>query len=256
MEDNLPHGSMVFQMPVMSFPEAPPIQELSGYEQLRPYFVTKTLRFSFGSVRGRNREAWQWEVEKMPVPEMVSALERYGFGAIYINRRGYADHGADLLKQLAADGRAQTFEDDIHEQVCVVLKPSATPELPNTEARAQILFKSGWSVKEHTPLENREWSGGDATLTFFSEPRQVATYSFHCMVGSIAARKVSIVMNGQELWSSQIGAGQGVPADFTVIGRHGNNKIELRTDTEASHTKDTPLPLAFTLVDLQITRVQ
>ena len=63
-------------------------------------------------------------------------------------------------------------------------------------------------------------------------------------------------MNGQELWSSQIGAGEGVPVDVAVIGHHGNNTIELRTDTEPSHPKDSPLPLAFTLVNLQITKAQ
>ncbi len=87
----------------------------------------------------------------MPVPEMVNALEKYGFGSIYINRRGYADHGEDLLKQLATTGRDQTYEDDAREQVCVILKPSATPELPHTDVRAQVLFKSGWSIKGKQP---------------------------------------------------------------------------------------------------------
>ncbi len=256
MEDKLPHGSMVFQMPVMSFPEAVPMQDLTGYEMLRPYLVTRTLRFSFGSVRGRNREAWQWEVEKMPVPEMVETLERYGFGAIYINRRGYADRGEDLLKQLAADGRTQAFEDDNHEQICVVLKPSALPDFPHTDDRAQILFKSGWSIKEFAPIEPREWTSGNATLTFFSESRQAAGYTLRCAIGSIAPRRVSIVMNGQELWSSQVAGGQGVTVDVAVIGHHGNNTIELRTDTEPSHPKDSLVPLAFMVANLQITKAQ
>ena len=221
---------------------------------MRPYLVTKTLRFSFGSARGRNREAWQWEVEKLPAPELIATLEKYGFSAIYINRKGYADHGEDLLKQLAIQGRADTFEDDAHEQVCVLLHPSGAPEFPQTDERANILFTHGWSVKEHTPLENREWAGGNATLSFFSEQKQLTTYSFRCVIGSISARRVRIEMNGRELWSSEIAAGQGVPVDITVMGKPGNNTVELKTDTKPDHSRETPLPLAFTIVNLRITR--
>lgn len=254
MEEKLPPHTMVFQMPVMSFPEAVPIHNVSGYEMLRPYFVTKTMRFAFGSVRGRNREAWQWEVEKMPPAEMVNALERYGFGAIYINRKGYADNGDDLLKQLAATGRTNTFEDAAHQQVCVALKPSPNPELPHTDDRAQILFRNGWAVKEHTPLENREWSSGDAMLSFFSESHTPETYNFRCLVGSISARHVSIEMDGKEIWSGEIQPGQAAPVDVTVIGRHGNNKIYFKTDAKPVRPKDSNLWLAFTLVNVTITR--
>jgi hypothetical protein len=254
MEAKLPPRSMVFQLPVMSFPAAGPVLEVQGHDMLRPYLATSTLRFSFGAIRGRNREAWQWEVEKMPAAEMISTLERYGFGAIYINRRGYADQGEGLLHQFAAAGRDQIIEDDIHEQVCVVLKPSLTPEFPHTDDRAQILFKNGWAVKEFSPIDAREWTGGDATFTFFSEAHQAASYRLTCVIGSIAPRHVSMVMNGRELWSSDIAAGQGAPVDISVVGYHGNNTIELKTDAPASQVKEAPLPLAFTIVNLQITR--
>lgn len=255
MEAKLPARTMVFQMPVMSFPEAVPIHDVQGYEMLRPYFVTKTMRFSFGSVRGRNREAWQWEVEKMPAAEMVSTLERYGFGAIYINRKGYADHGEDLLKQLAAAGRADAFEDAAHEQVCVALKPVATPEFPHTDDRAQILFTHGWAIKEHTPLENREWSSGNATMTFFSEPHDPTSYMMRCLVGSISARRVSIEMDGKEIWAAQIQPGQAAQVEIPIIGHHGNNAIYLKTDAKPVRPKDSNYSLAFTLVNLTITKV-
>jgi phosphoglycerol transferase len=254
MEEKLPAGSMVFELPVMSFPEGTPVHNASGYEMLRPYLVTKTLRFSFGAIHGRNREAWQWEVEKMPAPQMISALEKYGFSAVFINRKGCADQGGDLLKQFAAEGRSEIIEDDAHEQVCVLLHPSATPELPHTDDRADFLYRRGWAMKDRTPLENRAWSSGDAALTFFSEPAQPASYSFRCVIGSIADRRVSIVMRGRELWSSEIAAGQGVPVYILVDARHGNNTLEFKTDAPAVHTKDSPLPLAFTVINLQITK--
>jgi phosphoglycerol transferase len=255
LNQKLPAYGMVFELPVRVFPDPPTINNFSGYELLRPYYVTKTLRFSYGSIVGRNREDWQWEVEKMPGPQMVSALEQYGFCAIYFNRRAFADHGDDLLKQLATANRTDIFEDESHEQVVVRLNPSPTPELPHTDDRAQIYYKSGWAITELTPLETQVWAGGDAALTFFSEPKEVTAYTFKCAIGSISARRVTISMNGRELWSGDVPAGQAVALSFNVDGTHGNNKIEFVTDQPAVQpNKDAP-PLTFTLLNLEITKV-
>jgi phosphoglycerol transferase len=255
LEQRLPHASMIFQLPVMAFMDAPNIREVTGYEMLRPYFFTKTLRFSFGSVRGRTREAWQWEVEKMPVPQMVDTLEQYGFSAIYINRNGYADHATNLLNQLAAASCRPVLEDDVQDQVCVALKPAPVTSLPHTDDRADVRYRGGWAVHQHTPLESRAWSHGDALLSFYSEPSQVTAYSFRCQIGSLSARRVSIEMDGQELWSAAIAAKQSVPVALTVYARHGNNKVYFKTDAEPTQTKDAVWPRAFIVIDLQITKL-
>lgn len=46
----------------------------------------------------------------MPTAELVKALESYGFAAIYLNRRGFADRGERLLAELAALGRTGRIE--------------------------------------------------------------------------------------------------------------------------------------------------
>ena len=50
--------------------------------------------------------------------------------------------------------------------------------------------------------------------------------------------------------------GQAVPVDITVMAHHGNNTVHLTTDAKPVHPKDSPFPLSFTLVNLQITRLQ
>jgi len=41
----------------------------------------------------------------MPPAEMVAALEKYGFSAIYLNRKGFPDGGESLVKSLAVSAR-------------------------------------------------------------------------------------------------------------------------------------------------------
>lgn len=92
MEAALPTAAMVFQLPVMEYPESP-VPGLGSYEHFRPYLYSRHLRFSFGSQKGREREAWQKELASMPMEKVVPELTRRGFAAIYINRRGFPDGG-------------------------------------------------------------------------------------------------------------------------------------------------------------------
>ncbi|HEY5282620.1 MAG TPA: hypothetical protein VIM14_07515, partial [Polyangia bacterium] len=104
LETHLPREAAVFQLPVMSFPEVPNINAMSDYEPFRPYVWSKTLRFSYGSQKGRARENWQATCARKPVPDMVRELSDKGFAAILIQRAGFADRGRGLEAALAGAG--------------------------------------------------------------------------------------------------------------------------------------------------------
>ena len=129
MEKRLPDGAMVFQIPVMQFPESP-APGMNAYEHLRPSFYSEHLRFSFGSMKGRPREQWQQALTGLSIPEVARALESYGFSAIYIDRRGFPDKGARIIDELKAAGHNEIIEDSIGELVCIPLNPSPHPVQP------------------------------------------------------------------------------------------------------------------------------
>jgi phosphoglycerol transferase len=103
MEAALSDKAMVFQLPVMEFPESP-VPGLGSYEHFRPYLYSSRLRFSFGSHKGRPREAWQQEVAKMPAEKAIREIASRGFDAIYINRRGFQDGGKALENAIREAG--------------------------------------------------------------------------------------------------------------------------------------------------------
>lgn len=104
MEDTLPPGSMVFELPAMDFPEVGPTYGVDGYEMFRPTYYAETLRFSHGDVKGRANSGWKFQVGSLPVPQMVAELKAKGFAAIYLNRKGYPDGAQRLLGELKANG--------------------------------------------------------------------------------------------------------------------------------------------------------
>lgn len=255
MENALPKGGMVFELPVIQFPEGGPVRAVDEYEPLRPFFFTKDLRFSYGSNKGRPREDWQFIVEKMGPAEMVSTLQRYGFSGIYVNRRGYADGAEGMLKGLAAVGKTNVVEDSRHEQVCVVLNPSSKPELPHTDDNALINFKRGWVADERAADQVRHWSGGDAMANFFNEHENGTSYHVTGVIAALSARRVSIEFEGQNIWSKEIGAGQGAPIDVWVTAKSRNNALYFKTDAPAAYPEQGgTLEVAFAAINLQITK--
>ncbi|MGH7947060.1 MAG: hypothetical protein ACREF9_18945, partial [Opitutaceae bacterium] len=106
LELALPVGGMVFQLPVLGFPEVQPPHTLGDYEHFRPYLATERLRFSYGAPKLRSRGRWQRDLQNTPVPQLVRRLEQHGFAALYLNRRGFEDGGKKVLRELATLGCA------------------------------------------------------------------------------------------------------------------------------------------------------
>jgi len=145
MEQALPEGAMVFQLPVMDFPESP--GALPSYDHLRPYLHGSSLKYSFGSVKGRPQVEWQKAVQQKlfegAVPDQqaqkirfnianvnaaVDELQKRGFAAVYVNRNGFPDRGKGLFDALAELGfKAQPIDSPLGDLACLPLGKPATP---------------------------------------------------------------------------------------------------------------------------------
>jgi len=146
MEAALPDGAMVFQLPVMEFPESP-APGVPPYDHFRPYLYSKHLRYSFGSHKGRERERWQQalqalmfegatlnqqtqkiEVNAAKFARAVEELKKLGFSAIYINRNGFPDRSKGIEEALVELGYSKPpIRTATGELVCIVLEKDAGP---------------------------------------------------------------------------------------------------------------------------------
>ncbi|HKX19331.1 MAG TPA: hypothetical protein VJT33_15075 [bacterium] len=103
LEASSPLHAMIFQLPYMQFPEPlgdfPPT--LETYTHLRGYLHSRTLRWSYGAMKGRAVDAWQKTVASQPMGELVAAVRAAGFSGIYVDRNGYADGGRTVMAALS-----------------------------------------------------------------------------------------------------------------------------------------------------------
>ena len=256
LEAKLPPGAMVFQLPVVPFPEGLAVGGVQSYDMLRPYLHTRTLRFSFGSDKGRPREDWQKDVEKLPGAQLASTLEQYGFSAIYLNRKGFPDQGQALLKQLADAGRSDSVEDAGHEQVCVLLHPSPNPQVPPMSNRIPWLLKAGWAPVNSGPGgEVQNWGHGTSYLDFYAPIKGgPCSCTFKCQLGSLEQRNLTLEVNGREAWSGPIPGGSAVPVSVRMEAKPGRNVVAFKTDVRDLPSKRNPVPRGYVILNLQMFR--
>jgi phosphoglycerol transferase len=102
IEQSMPRHAMIFQLPYMPFPEGAPVHNLKSYELSMGYLHSKTLRWSFGAMKGREGDRWQRNVVDKPLEEFLATIYQAGFRGIYIDRMGYEDKAVKLEANLSA----------------------------------------------------------------------------------------------------------------------------------------------------------
>ena len=162
VEAVLPAGAMVFQLPVLGFPEVVPPHRLTDYEHFRPYLLSERLQFSYGAAKHRARGRWQRDLEGRPTEELVRRLEAAGFAALHVNRKGFEDRAEHLLRELEQLGYARHLRSELGNQVVVLLRPAPRPQPPLARA---LTFGQGWHLR---PEGGVRWAGGRAVLSYFN----------------------------------------------------------------------------------------
>ena len=79
VEEDLPPGSMVFQLPYIFFPEAPPFGKCRNYDHLKPYLLSHSLRWSFGTFRGRPADTFMRMLSSFRPEQMMRVLVLLGY---------------------------------------------------------------------------------------------------------------------------------------------------------------------------------
>lgn len=200
LEQALPKGAMVFQLPVHAFPESGMQEEMGDYEQFMPYLFSKQLHFSFGSIKGRADTIWQRELVKLSLSEQLKQLESYGFSALLVHKNAYPHHGDELIQKIKKLGY-QVIEENTS-LVAFRLKPASQPKSPAPKwelVRSTALTKpvatlsevSSWSkvqsgaieIKEpwylRLDLQRRERTSNPLHLGFFASQQCTITLSLN-----------------------------------------------------------------------------
>lgn len=98
VQDALPAGSAVFNVPYVFFPESGTVNGIGPYDTVRGYLQTDGLDWSWGGVIGTDAD-WVAGATQSDTPEMLDRAVAMGFTGLVLDRRGYPNP----LRELAID---------------------------------------------------------------------------------------------------------------------------------------------------------
>jgi hypothetical protein len=241
LETQLGAGAMIFQLPVMDFPEGLPQLRVNEYDNFRLYVATRTIRFSYGGLKSRARDAWQRDCQRLPAPALVAALESYGFSGLCIDRRGYPDNAEKLLADLAAAGRGGQLAGPARDQVVVRLHPAGRPQPP---LAGELTFGRGWNRRlDGEPDSEPRWTNGSASLSYYNPFPDPLPVSVRFVLSGVGERSVRFLLNGREQARVRLGAAT-TETDLPGLRlRPGVNRLDLDTPEPAIRVSDERLRL-------------
>ncbi len=110
---------MVLQLPYVPYPEQQAVERMLVYAHMRAYLHSGSLRWSYGSMKGRPAD-WLAPLAGASLSKTVGRARGLGFRGVYVDRFGYGDDGAAVEAELetllgrqpmvSADGRLSFFE--------------------------------------------------------------------------------------------------------------------------------------------------
>jgi phosphoglycerol transferase len=185
IEGSAPAGAMIFQLPYFPYPEGGPRVQLRNYESLKGYVHSCHLRWSHGAMKGREADDVIRGIAVLPLGQMVRALAVAGFSGIYLDRRGYTDHGAgielELTRMLSApplvseDGHRSYFSiidfADVHRQNLSSAEWEAARQ--SVLYPVAVEFREGCHYGDDPPENPARWCAAAACLRLHN-PRSQA----------------------------------------------------------------------------------
>lgn len=88
LESHLQNGAMVFQLPHTGVPVERAFSRMLTYDHGRAYLHSRSLRWSWGALVGRNGN-WPAEIQNHSPRALVRTLALAGFSGVWIDRFGY-----------------------------------------------------------------------------------------------------------------------------------------------------------------------
>jgi phosphoglycerol transferase len=244
IEQALPPGAMVFQLPYIPWPEYPAVHSLPPYDLFRGYLHSHSLRWSYAAMRGRPGDVWVRQVSSKPVSEMIDTLAIAGFSGIYIDRRGYPDQNVEqsireVLGQasvVAADTTRIFFALGDYAR----LLRAAYSDRDWVQMRAETLHPTvatwvdGCSIPEGGPdAPNWRWCENDATLALYNSDNEVRQMNLRADVSTGLPQASTLTIEaGDSSRTTPLSGRAATPVTIPITLRPGTTFVRFHSDAK------------------------
>ncbi|MBA2654966.1 MAG: hypothetical protein H0U71_07900 [Gammaproteobacteria bacterium] len=181
IETSLPAHSMIFQLPVIGFPDQLTNNWQEIYRHFMPYLHTSAFRWSYGVTNGSEALKWQQSLSAQSPREMLQHLAFSGYEGLYINRNWYKDKAQHLTREITLITKTKPLENASSNLVFYDLQPyiqklkQDNPLRFQDEARKAVINTSlniswakGFSILETRDKKTWHWCDKKGCLKIFN----------------------------------------------------------------------------------------
>ena len=262
IESSMAENSAIFQLPLMSFPENPKINQMKDYDPARGYLHSSKLKWSYGAVKNREGEVRQKMMTAKPSNEMVEALCLTGYSGLWVDRFGYSDKGAKLEGELTSllaispivsnDGRLVFFD---LKSSCQKLRDSMAEadweaKRGDTVNSLLALWQDGFSDEERDEKDYWRWCAENGRMEIINNSRQPKNVTLEMSFS--AGRDANLAIES-DLFNDRLKINfAGVPFSRTVTITPGRHVLRFSTDAPRILTPQDSRIIHFCLLNFKI----
>ncbi|MBM3270077.1 MAG: hypothetical protein FJZ01_20785 [Candidatus Sericytochromatia bacterium] len=263
IEKVLPAGAMVYQVPYFPFPEHPSIHELPDYDLFRGYLQSRSLRWSYGAMKGRSGDLWHRHLAEHPLDERLASAVAAGFQAVVVARKGFPDRGAAIERELADLAGAPPLVSRDETLAFFDLRPHAASlrrKLGAAGWRSLVarsrsvvpLWTDGCYDLEGGPTDNWRWCGPEGALRLHNVSDRAWRVRLSGRVASGFAAPARFEVTGPGFADSRQITDNPVRYERTLAVPPGDTIVRFRSEAPLIHAPADSRRLVFRFLNASI----
>lgn len=238
IEEKMPAGTRIYQLPVIRFPSG------GSYELYKGYMHSTQTVWSFGGMQGREEDIWETNLTNFSIAELLEHLCFAGYRGIYLDQSLFAQKGMDLAlyvqrikmcigeDPLISEDQRLYFYDltGYYERLKETFGIKSVHRRKKMEYKVLTEYSQGFYEKEESLVGISRWAQKNAEITVTSKGKDRGGFVIEGTLysGYEEKSRMQIVINGErhEITFNNEGAGFSIP----VYLKKGKNTIAFESD--------------------------
>jgi phosphoglycerol transferase len=268
IEARVPRAALIFQLPYIPFPESTPVSRMNDYDLLRGYLHSDHLRWSYGTVRGREENAWLRQLAALPTEELLDALVWAGFHGIYIDRHGFDDDGQEIERQLSLRLQERPLDSADHRLAFYALtnhRERVARDTPRAEWESRreaalhpplVVWRNGFYDPEGTSEHGWRWARSRGRMELVNRSKRAQQVRLDMtLVGNDGGH----VMIDTPLLSKRVTVGvtrRGERVGTILVLPPGRYPVDFSSDAQPLYPPDDFRDLVFSVQNFALTAIE
>ena len=262
IENSVPDGAMIFQLPYHQYPESGPVNAMNDYHLFTGFIHSENLKWSYGGIKGRSSDLWNQKVSSLSTLDMVKTISLAGFEGIYIDKRAYSEVDYNSLEQglitilqvspsYSQNNLLAFFNMDKYNKIYKAQYSTSELELVKEKLLGMNTIKLGIGFTGIEGVEPAQWIwlSNNAEIIINNASDKMKPFNLKFDILSSSAEKSSLEIKVNDVKFTYNVDLNGISINENITLNPGNNTISFITDAPRVYAPGDPRELYLRIIN-------